>query len=214
MKVSLKAWQDLTPLLRQGLSSLRALGWPGLAALLCLGLAGVLALHFTPRWQAQADERAVQQAQLRRSLRAQGLPTTGPDTPATFLAALPPAEARQQRLADLLEMAVRLGLVVQRSEQHLAVEPGSGLERLRVSLPVQGRYAVLRQYLGAALAHDPALSLDSLHLRRPQRDAQELQADLVWTLHSRTAPPATTPPTTPPTALTGPSAAPSTGGTP
>lgn len=203
MRPLMRFWQDLTPSLpsplRQALSSVQALGWPGLVAALCLGLAGVLALHLTPRWQAESDELAVQQAQLRRSLRAQGLPTTGPDTPATFLAALPPAEARQQRLADLLEMAVRLGLVVPRSEQHLAVEPGSGLERLRVSLPVQGRYAVLRQYLSAALAHDAGLSLDSLHLRRAQRDVQELQADLVWTLHSRTSP-TTTPTTTPPAA--------------
>ncbi len=183
-------WQDLTfaSTLRRWrllLKPLRALGWPGVLAAVCLAGAGVLALHLTPRWQDQADALAVQQAALRRSLRAQA-PTTGSaDTPAGFLAALPPAEERQQRLADLLEIGLRLGLVQQRSEQRLSVEPETGLERLRVSMPVQGSYAQLRQYLSAALAHDPALGLDSLRLRRAQREGQELQAELSWSLHSR-----------------------------
>ena len=178
--------------IRQGLTlharsigrALRSLGLPGAAALVCLAAAAVLALQVTPSWEAQAEELAVQQAQLRRSWRAQG-PALGADTPTRFLAALPPAGERQQRLADLLEIGVRLGLEIQRSEQRLVPDAGSGLERLRVSLPVQGSYAQLRQYLGAALAHDPALSLDSLHLRRSQRESPVLQADLVWTLHIR-----------------------------
>lgn len=176
--------QDLTLHARSIGRALRSLGLPGAAALMCLAAAAVLALQVTPSWEAQAEELAVQQAQLRRSWRAQG-PALGADTPARFLAALPPAGERQQRLADLLEIGVRLGLEIQRSEQRLVPDAGSGLERLRVSLPVQGSYAQLRQYLGAALAHDPALSLDSLHLRRSQRESPVLQADLVWTLHSR-----------------------------
>ena len=178
-----------------GLQSLRSLGWPGALAALCLGVAAVLALHLTPSWQAQSDELAVQQAQLRRALRARG-PVAEAETPARFVAALPPARERQQRLADLLEIGVRLGLEVQRSEQRLATEVGTGLERLRISLPVQGSYAQIRQFLGAALAHDPALSLDSLHLRRAQRDSTVMQADLVWTIHSRSTAPGTSADTT------------------
>lgn len=184
-------WQDLTPTgLRRRTRPLRqalgALGWPGALAGLCLLGAAVLALHLTPRWQSEAEELSVQQAALRRSLRASAtLPATGAQTPAALLAALPPSAERQQRLADLLEIGLRLGLVQQRSEQRLGVDADTGLERLRISMPVQGSYAQLRQYLGAALAHDPALSLDSLHLRRTQRESQDLQAELVWTLHSR-----------------------------
>lgn len=187
----MKRWiakrQDLTlaRLARHpGLASLRSLGWPGALAALCLGMAAVLALHLTPMWQVQSDELAVQQAQLRRTLRARG-PVPEAETPARFVAAMPQAGDRQQRLADLLEIGVRLGLDVQRSEQRLAVDGSTGLERLRVSLPVQGSYAQIRQFLSAALAHDPALSLDSLHLRRPQRDSLVMQAELIWTIHSR-----------------------------
>lgn len=194
MKPGPLAWQDLTPAaLRRLLQRVRplrlalgALGGPGVLAALCLLAAGVLALQLTPRWQAEADELAVQQAALRRTLRAQAAAApAGTQTPAAFLAALPPSSERQQRLADLLEIGLRLGLVAQRSEQRLSVDAGTGLERLRVSMPVQGSYAQLRQYLGAALAHDTALSLDSLQVRRAQRESPELQAELVWTLHSR-----------------------------
>lgn len=191
MKSRRMPWQDLTPFqllqrarpLRQALG---ALGWPGAVAGLCLLGAAVLALQLTPRWQAEAEELAVQQAALRRSLRASAaLPAARAETPAALLAALPPSAERQQRLADLLEIGLRLGLVQQRSEQRLSVDAETGLERLRISMPVQGSYAQLRHYIGAALAHDPALSLDSLHLRRAQRESQDLQAELVWTLHSR-----------------------------
>ena len=191
MKSRTQLWQDLTPAgLRRRTRALRqalgALGWPGAVAGLCLLGAAVLALQLTPRWQAEAEELAVQQATLRRSLRvSSALPAAGAQTPAAFLAALPPSAERQQRLADLLEIGLRLGLVQQRSEQRLGLDADTGLERLRVSMPVQGSYAQLRHYLGAALAHDPALSLDSLHLRRAQGEASDLQAELVWTLHSR-----------------------------
>lgn len=191
MSAPIKQGQDLAPaaLLRRSRAlwrALSALGVPGALAALCLLGAGVLALHLTPRWQDEAEELAVQQAALRRSLRA-SLPPGGAGalTPAAFLAALPPASERQQRLADLLEIGLRLGLVQQRSEQRLSVDADTGLERLRISMPVQGSYAQLRHYLGAALAHDAALSLDSLRLRRAQPESQELQAELVWTLHSR-----------------------------
>ncbi|MBB2488135.1 hypothetical protein H5407_23150 [Mitsuaria sp. WAJ17] len=125
-------------------------------------------------------------AALRRSLRASAaLPVSAAQTPAAFLAALPSSAERQRRLADLLEIGLRLGLEPQRSEQRLSADADTGLERLRISMPVQGSYAQLRHYLGAALAHDPALSLDRLHLRRQQRESQALQAELVWTLYSR-----------------------------
>ena len=97
--------QDLTLHARSIGRALRSLGLPGAAALVCLAVAAVLALHFTPSREAQAEELAVQQAQWRRSLRAQG-PAWGADTPARFLAALPPAGERQQRLADLLELSL------------------------------------------------------------------------------------------------------------
>jgi Tfp pilus assembly protein PilO len=101
-------------------------------------------------------------------------------------AALPAASERQQRLADLLELGIRLELNGARTEHRLAT--ADGLERLRVTMPVTGSYAQLRRFIGAALAHDPALSLDAIKLRRVSPMAVEVEAELQWSLHGRAAP--------------------------
>ena len=169
----------------------RRLGWPGACGLLALALAGVLELGLAQRWeheQQQLDAQALRlQAQLRRQ-RAAGAPAREA-TPEQWLQQLPAGAQRQQRLADLLELALRAGLGSSRTEHRLSLDAGTGLERLRVSMPVQGSYAQLRGFIEAALRADPALSLDGLKLRRADAAAAELEAELSWSLHGRAAAP-------------------------
>lgn len=169
----------------------RALGWPGLIGLLALLLAAALC-GLAARWDGQAAQYQAQTERLRQELRlkrAAGLQQAqAPATQAQWWQALPAATERQQRLADLLEMGLRLGLVSARSEHRLSVDAAAGLERLRVSMPVSGGYAQLRQFIAAALQHDAALSLDGLKLRRASPQAAELEAELQWSLHSRVEP--------------------------
>ena len=56
-----------------------------------------------------------------------------------------------------------------------------------MTMPLQGSYAQIRGFIGAALLKDPALSLDSLKLRRANPQATVVDAELVWSLHSRKA---------------------------
>ncbi|MBT9492837.1 MAG: hypothetical protein IV107_10925 [Paucibacter sp.] len=170
--------------------SIKALGWPGLLGLLALALAAALAFG-AQTWttqaaqlQAEADGLGLQL----RGLRAAGVlngPVAAPATPQQWQQALPSADARQQRLADLLEIGLRMGMVSARTEHRLTVDAGAGLERLRVSMPLTGGYAQLRAFIDAALRHDPALSLDALKLRRNNPNAPELEAELTWSLHGR-----------------------------
>jgi len=169
--------------------SLRSLGWPGAAGLLALLLAAGLA-WLGQGWEREAAASAAQADRLRAQLRLQRaagpqVAEAAPVTAAQWWQALPPAGARQQRLADLLEMGLRLGLQSSRSEHRLSVDAATGLERLRVTMPLSGGYEPLRQYIEAALRHDPALSLDSLKLRRASPQAAELEAELQWSLHGR-----------------------------
>jgi len=168
--------------------ALRALGWPGLIGLLALLLAAGL-WFVAVRWDGQAAQSQAQADDLRRQLRlkraAGAQAAQAPTTQAQWWQALPAAAERQQRLADLLEMGLRLGLVSARTEHRLSVDAAAGLERLRVSMPVSGGYAQLRQFIAAALQHDAALSLDGLKLRRATPQAAELEAELQWSLHSR-----------------------------
>jgi len=165
---------------------MQALGLPGIAG----GLAVLLALALlllAHAWDGQAARLQTEADALRSSLRTQRATAVQapPATPQQWQANLPPATERQQRLADLLEMGLRAGLASSRTEHRLTVDAASGLERLRISMPVIGGYAQLRQFIGAALEHDTALSLDSLKLRRNTPLAAEVEAELVWSLHSR-----------------------------
>lgn len=172
---------------------LRRLGAPGLLGIAALLLAAPLAWQGL-RWDHEAARLKAESEALRSRLLAQARAAGESDgrngpvlTPQQWQLTLPAAAERQQRLADLLEMALRLGLNSARTEHRLSRDAVSGLERLRVTMPVAGGYGPLRQYIGSALAHDPALSLDSLKLRRVSPNAAELEAELVWSLHSRSA---------------------------
>ncbi|MCV2351421.1 hypothetical protein [Paucibacter sp. Y2R2-4] len=166
----------------------QALGLPGLMGLAGLVLAAGLTLlsqHWDQRsaaLQAEADQLSSRiRAQKAAGVQAEQAPVTA----AQWQAALPSSALRQQRLADLLEIALRQGLVSSRTEHRLSVDASSGLERLRVSMPVSGGYAQLRSFIEAALRHDSALSLDALKLRRATPNAAEMEAEMSWSLHGR-----------------------------
>ncbi|MBL8278943.1 MAG: hypothetical protein JNL93_19775 [Pelomonas sp.] len=162
---------------------LRQLGAPGLAGVAALLLAAG-ALLLGQRWDAQATRLQAEARELRAKARPAA--AAAPVSVQQWQAALPPASQRQQRLADLLELAIRLDLNAARTEHRLAST--EGLERLRVTMPVTGPYAQVRRYIAAALAHDPALSLDAVKLRRVSPMATEVEAELQWSLHGRAAP--------------------------
>lgn len=162
----------------------QALGLPGLAGVAALLLAAA-ALLLAQRWDARATALQAEA----RAWRAQARPAAAAAVPVSaqqWQATLPGAAERQQRLADLLELGIRLELSGARTEHRLATS--EGLERLRVTMPVSGSYAQLRRFIAAALAHDPALSLDAVKLRRASPLAAEVEAELQWSLHGRAAP--------------------------
>ena len=164
---------------------IKALGWPGLAGLAALGLA-VAAVVLAQRWDAQAVKLQAEARELRAKARPAMASVSAPVSVQQWQATLPPSGARQQRLADLLELSIRLDLVGARTEHRLSTS--EGLERLRVTMPVTGSYAQLRRFIGAALEHDPALSLDAVKLRRVSPMSADVDAELQWSLHGRAAP--------------------------
>lgn len=163
----------------------KALGWPGLAGLAALLLA-VAAVVLGQRWDAQAAKLQAEARELRAKARPAVATAAVPVSVQQWQAALPPSSDRQQRLADLLELGIRLDLNGARTEHRLSTS--EGLERLRVTMPVTGSYAQVRRFIGAALEHDPALSLDAIKLRRVSPVATDVDVELQWSLHGRAAP--------------------------
>lgn len=162
-----------------------ALGWPGLAGLAALALA-IAAIVAGQRWDAQATRLQAEVRELRTKARPAAAAVAAPVSVQQWQATLPLPAGRQQRLADLLELAIRLDLHAARTEHRLSAS--EGLERLRVTMPVTGSYAQLRRFIAAALERDPALSLDAVKLRRTSPMSADVDAELQWSLHGRAAP--------------------------
>jgi hypothetical protein len=160
----------------------KALGWPGLAGVAALVLAA-MALWLSQRWDAQAAALQAEAHALRAKARPATAATVAPISVQQWQATLPAAGERQQRLADLLELSIRLELNCARTEHRLAT--AEGLERLRVTMPVTGSYEQVRRFIGIALEHDAALSLDAVKLRRASPVSADVDAELQWSLHGR-----------------------------
>jgi len=161
---------------------MKALGWPGLAGIAALVLAAV-AIVLGQRWDAQATTLQAEAHALRAKARPVVAATAVPVSMQQWQVGLPAASERQQRLADLLELSIRLDLNGARTEHRLSTT--EGLERLHVTMPVTGSYAQVRRLISAALAHDPALSLDTIKLRRASPMSADVDAELQWSLYGR-----------------------------
>lgn len=154
-------------------------GWPAASALVCGLLAAALAAGAVPRWNAEAqiarNDTQRDADQLRVALRsAERNSKTSP--PLGLPATTPPEE----RLADLLEAAVRAGVSIERVQQR-ADERGA-VQALRVGLSARGSYAEIRAFMAQALQNDAALSLDRVQMRRAQATSDRIEADLQWSL--------------------------------
>src|SRR5204863_3118854 len=68
-------------------------------------------------------------------------------------------------------------------ENDLAEKTGQRIQRYEIVLPVQGSYPQLREFMRRALAEIPLLSLDQVTLKRENRGAGAVQAELKMTLH-------------------------------
>lgn len=168
--------------------ALKAWGWPGATALVLLSLAGG-AVGYEAHCREQESQAREQVRQLNARLHALGRTQVAvhTHTRADWLASLPASEARQRRLADLLEAAIREGVNANHTDYKLSADQVAGLERLRISMPVQGSYEQIRRFISIALAQDSALSLDSLRLRRTSPQVSQIDAELVWSMHGRLA---------------------------
>ena len=119
---------------------------------------------------------------------AEAMKATSRGSPREWVAALPSASLRQDRLADLMEIAIRHGLTPQRMEQSMSFDLASETERLRVDLPVSGSYKQHRRFVDATFRQYRRLSLDSVRIRRSSPQAATVEADLAWSMLAKRGP--------------------------
>ena len=101
-----------------------------------------------------------------------------------FYALFPAVDALPDELERLYDFAREAGLELQQGEYRLETR-GDGLASYRVTLPVRGTYAQVRELLGAMLKNLPAASLDALRFERRKAAESQVDAQLRLTLFLR-----------------------------
>jgi len=179
---------------RDVLQQARAWGWPFALGVAALVVAAAVSMILAPAMRrevetasADADSATRQASRPADNSPAAHAIESGPER---FLAAFPAADARQARVATLLELAGHHALEIRRSEFQLAKDKESGLLRYSVTMPLSGSYAQLRGFVEDALASDAALSLDRLRLRRASAAASTVEAELTWSFYMQPGRPA------------------------
>lgn len=173
--------------LRRATQPLRRWGGPALLGALAWLVVLAAWAAWLP-WQGEQLDaardalRAARLAALRheRTLQAQAAPRDATPPAERFLAAFPPAAARETRVATLWALAQVHALEARRSEFAQEAVTDLPLQRYRLALPVNGSYTALRRFIAEALATDPALSLDGLRLERTDPTQATLQAQMQW----------------------------------
>ncbi|CAD5373513.1 conserved hypothetical protein [Rubrivivax sp. A210] len=153
-----------------------------------MAAAAATALWATPALDARTETAAAEALQLRRQALARQQPQATPaavqaGAALAFREAFAPPASRAARVAALLALAEGHGLTLRRAEFRHQAEPALGLARYRITLPAEGGYAALRDFIAASLAADPALALDALRLARAEGGG--LRAELRFTLWTR-----------------------------
>ena len=74
---------------------------------------------------------------------------------------------------------------LQLAQGEYRLEKGAGLAAYRVTLPVRGSYAQVRQFVGRVLKDMPTASLDAVRFERSKAGDAQLEAQVRLTIYLR-----------------------------
>jgi hypothetical protein len=162
---------------------LEALGAPGVIGIGVL----VFCLPFYLASVAPAErEVAKRSAAAAKTTRLAGQPVSAPDGAADlerFYRRFPTLDALQSELEAIYAHARASRLQLAQGEYRL--EKGVGLAAYRVTLPVRGSYAQVRQFVGHVLKDMPTASLDAVRFDRRKAGDAQLEAQVRLTIYLR-----------------------------
>jgi hypothetical protein len=113
------------------------------------------------------------------------------DTPAEQLAEFykffPAEKSSPNWLGQMVELANKKGLALNHGEYAVTRDTVGQLRRIRITLPVEGTYPQIRQYLAELIGVVPSMSLENVQFERKDISDTELQAKIKLVLYLRHA---------------------------
>jgi hypothetical protein len=162
--------------------ALGPLGVVGIGVLLACG--GFYLSGFLPVIEAVHEQRLAIE-RMRAPAAYRPVSSSGPaDDLARFYGFFPPAGELTRHVDRLHRLALRSDLELAQAEYRLE-KPRAGLWTYRITLPVRGSYAQVRDFVGAVLLELPVASLDALRFERKRALDADVDAQLGLTLYLR-----------------------------
>jgi hypothetical protein len=166
-----------------GRALLQALGPPGIAGIgLLLACLPFYYSAIRPTEQALATWRLA--AETPRPRAARGAAPGRAEQLRRFYGLFPPLAQLPDELGRLYAFARDAHLDLPRGDYRLE-DDGSPLAAYRVTLPLRGSYAEIRQFIGQVLRAMPVASIDSLQFERTSAQASAVSAQVQLTVFFR-----------------------------
>ncbi|MDD5330552.1 MAG: hypothetical protein PHX38_11130 [Sulfuricella sp.] len=167
---------------------IRAVGWPGIAAVALVILGVVFHFQEVMPLRERLVEVRHEANDLRAKVAARGTVSRAAD-PAGQLAAFyeffPDGDAMADTLDRLHVAAAQENLVLEQGEYRLAPESMGRLMRYDIVLPVKGPYPHLRRFIARALRENPSLALEGVSFNRQAAMTIGVDAQVRMTLYFR-----------------------------
>jgi len=163
---------------------LRTLGRSGVAGLALLLLAALAYVTLVVPLDQKIDGLRMEVARTQARMTGRLSPAERSDRALTsFYGYFPRADSSPLWLGKIYDAAKEAGVRLASGEYEFQRVEGLRLGRYRMSLPVQGSYEQVREFVAVVLKEVPAASLDDIALRREDIGSSELEARLRLTLY-------------------------------
>jgi hypothetical protein len=86
---------------------------------------------------------------------------------------------------DLLRLGEKEGLLMQRGEYRLLIDPAGGFIRYRMTLPVKGAAPAIWRFMQSALRKQKTLALESVQFKRERVESSDVEARIQWVVLTR-----------------------------
>jgi hypothetical protein len=168
------------------------MGWPGILAIGLLMMC--IPFYFSSISPLQenldalrAELNKTRDHSLNQPANEHALDTPG-DQLVEFYKFFPEEKTSPKWLSLMVETANKRGLALNHGEYAVARDTMGQLRRIRITLPVEGTYPQIRQYLAELISVIPNISLENVQFERKDIVDTELQAKIKLVLYLRHAP--------------------------